>query len=416
MRNISLTVVALLGAALLVPMGTATAAGETCQGQAATTVGTPGGQIVGTEGADVIVTNGATHVDALGGDDVVCETGGSGISVILGAGADTFIDSSGGLHSVFAGTEDGTDTEADVIRTGFSVVTSGMAGQPNADTIDMAQSSGYLFWNGIQTAPGAVTVGSGSLLLRSAYDVRVEASGSVTGADTSLTWTGDFDEFSFASDAERGTFTFRGTDEGERLKVDAPATFNRDVQLGGGDDTYRTNGLGGRSSMAKGNKGEDILMLDVPTRRLEADLDRRVDDKDSGAATRIRSFESYVVSAKTAKVRGTNRGDTMRLVACRVNVDGGPGKDVIRHVVEYGPNDDEYGNVGLAAFGVYADFGTPKCGTYRAVIFGGRGRDITVGGPGKDRLIGGPGKDRVVGGPGRDVCQGERVRKCEKRV
>jgi hypothetical protein len=66
MRTISLTAVALLGAALLAPVGTATAAGETCQGQAATIVGTPGGQIVGTEGADVIVTNGATNVDALG--------------------------------------------------------------------------------------------------------------------------------------------------------------------------------------------------------------------------------------------------------------------------------------------------------------------------------------------------------------
>ncbi len=415
MRNVSLTAVALLGAALLAPMGTATAAGETCQGQAATIVGTPGGRITGTEGADVIVTNGATHVDALGGDDVVCATGATGINVVLGAGADTFIDSSGGLHVIYAGTEAGTDTEADAIRSlGFSLVTSGMAGRPNADTIDMAQYSGYLFWNGVQTAPGAVNVGSGSLFLRSAHGVRVEASGSVTGADTSLTWTGDFDEFSFATEAERGTFDFRGTDARETLTVDAPATFNRNVQLGGGDDTYRTNGLGGRLSMAKGNKGTDRLMLDVPTLRLKADLDRRVDDKDSGAATRIRNFESYLVSAKSAKVRGTNRGDTMRLVACRVNVNGGPGKDVIKHLVEYGDAEDEYG--ALAAFGVDADLGTPKCGTYRAVIFGGRGRDLIVGGPGKDRLIGGPGKDRVNGGPRRDVCQGERVRNCERRT
>ena len=71
MRTISLTAVALLGAALLAPVGTAAAAGETCQGQAATIVGTPGGQITGTEGADVIVTNDARRVDALGGDDLV---------------------------------------------------------------------------------------------------------------------------------------------------------------------------------------------------------------------------------------------------------------------------------------------------------------------------------------------------------
>ena len=196
----------------------------------------------------------------------------------------------------------------------------------------------------------------------------------------------------------------------ETLKVDAPATFNRNVQLGSGDDTYRTNGLGGRSSIGKGNKGKDTLILDVPTLRLKADLDRRVDDKDSRAATRIRSFESYLVSAKTAKVRGTNRGDRIGLVACLVKVNGGPGKDVIEHSAEHG------GNVGLLAFGVYAGVGTPKCGTYRAVIFGGRGKDRLIGGPGKDRLIGGPGKDRVDGGPRRDVCQGERVRDCEKRL
>ena len=144
MRNISLTAAALLGVALLVPVGTATAAGETCQGQAATTVGTPGGQITGTEGADVIVTNGATHVDALGGDDVVCVTGGSGINVILGAGADTFYDLNGQLHSVFAGTEDGIDTEVDVIRTGFSAVRSGMAASrtPTPSTSHPASSSG----------------------------------------------------------------------------------------------------------------------------------------------------------------------------------------------------------------------------------------------------------------------------------
>ena len=168
--------------------------------------------------------------------------------------------------------------------------------------------------------------------------------------------------------------------------------------------------------MAKGNRGEDTLMLDVPTLRLKADLDRRVDDKNSGAATRIRRFESYVVSAKTANVRGTNRGDTIGLVACLVNVNGGPGKDAIKHSAEYGPNDAEEGNSGLAAFGVFADLGTPRCGTYRAVIVGGRGRDTIVGGPGKDRLVGGPGKDRVNGGPRRDVCQGERVRKCERRA
>ncbi len=153
MRNTSLTAVALLGAALLTPMGAATAADETCRGQAATIVGTPGGEIVGTEGADVIVTNGATRVDARGGDDLVCGTGAAPFATILGAGADTFVDSSGGRPWIYAGAivgredvvlPDSTDTEADVIRAGSAVVISGTAGQPNADIIDLDLRRGRL--------------------------------------------------------------------------------------------------------------------------------------------------------------------------------------------------------------------------------------------------------------------------------
>jgi Ca2+-binding RTX toxin-like protein len=400
--RLTLTAAALMGAALLVPMGTASATAETCQGQPATIVGTPGGQVTGTEGADVIVTNGATRVDALGGDDRVCATGGGGVVAVLGAGADTFTDENGGSHQVVAGTLDGTDIEADVIGLSkFGRVTSGMAGQPNADIIDLALT-GHLNWNGIQTAPGAVTVGKGGgLFLRSAYNMRVEASGSVTGADTSLTWTGHFDEFSFATEAALGLFEFRGTDAVEHLTVDAPATFNRNVQLGGGDDIYRTNGLGGRFSKVKGNKGEDRLMLDVPTLRLKADLDRRVDDKNSGAATRIRNFEDYVVSAKTARIRGTNRGERITVVTCKAWVNAGPGKDLIIANAEYGDGDE---------------LGTPKCGKYRAVVNGGRGHDTIKGSPGNDRLLGNRGRDATDGRAGRDTCSAERRVRCERRI
>ena len=113
------------------------------------------------------------------------------VFAILGAGADTFIASSGGSHTIFAGTADGTDTEADVIRSsGYGLVISGMAGQPNADIIDLA--FGEVSWSGIQTAPGAVSVGTDGILgVRSANgDVTMDASGTVTGADTALTWTG----------------------------------------------------------------------------------------------------------------------------------------------------------------------------------------------------------------------------------
>ena len=254
MRNTSLTAVALLGAALLAPMGAATAAGETCQGRAATIVGTPGAQIVGTEGADVIVTNGETRVDALGGDDLVCATIEDGVGynpvfAILGAGADTFTASDGGSHTIVAGTADGTDTEADVIRIGSGSVRSGMVGQPNADIIDLA--FGEVSWSGIQTAPGAVTVGTdGTLSIRSANgDVTMDASGTVTGGDTMLTWTGQFDQFGFTTSAEYGRFTFRGTDGTEIVKVDAPMTYDRDIALGGDDLVCATGERSGYDSV-----------------------------------------------------------------------------------------------------------------------------------------------------------------------
>jgi Ca2+-binding RTX toxin-like protein len=402
MRLTSLTAAALMGAALLVPMGTATAAGETCQGQPATIVGSPGGTITGTEGADVIVTNGATRVDALGGDDRVCATGGGGVVAILGAGADTFTDENGGSHQVVAGTLDGTDMEADVIRLSkFGRVTSGMAGHPNADTIDLAET-GYVHWNGVQTAPGAVTVGKGGgLILRPAHAVKVDAGGTVTGSDTSLRWTGHFDEFDYATTAEEGTFTFRGTDGIEHLTVDAPATFDRNVKLGGGDDTYRTNGLGRKASIIRGNAGEDRLEVDLATRRLKADLGRRIIDTQDGSKTLIRSFDDYSVVAKTAKIRGTNRGERIEIVTCKAWVNAGPSKDLIIANIEFGDGDE---------------MGTPRCGKYRAVVNGGRGHDTIKGSPGNDRLRGNRGRDATDGRAGRDACEGERRVRCERRL
>jgi Ca2+-binding RTX toxin-like protein len=383
-------------------MGTATAAGETCQGQPATIVSTPGGTITGTEGADVIVTNGAATLDALGGDDRVCATGEGGVIAVLGAGADTFTDENGGSHQVAGGTFEGVDAEADVIRLSkFGRVTSGMAGTPNDDIIDLAVA-GYVQWNGIQTAPGSVTVGKGSgLILRPAQDVSVDAAGSVTGADTSLTWTGHFGEFDYATEAEAGMFTFRGTDAIEHVKVDAPTIYDRDVALGGGDDTYRTNGLGGKASIVKGNAGEDLLLVDLPTRRLKADLGRRITDKKNGSKTLIRGFDDYAVVAKTAKIRGTNRGERIEVVSCKAWVNAGPGKDLIIANFEYGDGDE---------------LGTPKCGKYRAVVNGGRGHDTIKGTPGNDRLLGNRGRDATDGRAGRDTCEAERRVRCERRI
>ncbi len=410
MRTISLTAVALLGAALLAPVGTATAAGETCQGQAATIVGTPAGQITGTEGADVIVTNGATRVDALGGDDLVCATIEDGaaftsVFAILGAGADTFIAAERGGPTIYAGTVDGTDTEADVIRdSGYGVVISGTAGQPNTDIIDVG-SGGEVSWSGIQTAPSAVSVGTDGILgVRSANgDVTINARGTVTGADTALTWTGDLKRLFFNTSAEYGRFRFRGTSGTEHVKVDAPTTYDRDIVLRGGYDSYESNTLGGKATRIEGGGGRNRLWLDLNSHdRVRADLSRsRVTATKAGVtdSVRVRSFDSLIVSAKRADVIGTNRANAIIVIACRTTIKGKKGRDGIHVELRYG-----------------GTWTTPRCGKYRATIYGGPSNDTINGSIGNDRLIGGPGKDIVRGRDGRDVCQSERVRDCEKRI
>lgn len=423
MRTVSLTAVALLGAALLAPVGTAAAAGETCQGQAATIVGTPGGQITGTEGADVIVTNDATRVDALGGDDLVCATGErssydsatsihTSVVVILGAGADTFIPSDRARSTIHAGTVDGTDTEADVIRLSWTggLVISGMPGQPNADIIDLGDF-GDVRWSGVQTAPGTVsadTGGIGSLSVRSAHgDVTMDASGTVTGVDTKLSWAGRFARLGFTTSAKHGRFTFRGTDRIEHIKVDAPTTYDRDIALGSGNDLYESSSLGGRATRIKGDIGRDTLLLDLTSHdRVRADLSRSGVTATKAGVTdsiRVSDFNGLTVAAKRAVVIGTGRTDFIRVAACRTTIRGEKGGDdlYVDHKLKSYPSDS---------------LTPPRCSAREATIDGGPGNDYIAGNYGDDRLIGGLGNDSVRGHKGRDVCQGETIRGCEKRI
>lgn len=182
---VPILVTAALGAALLQPTS-ATAAGETCQGQPATLVGAPDQTVLGTEGPDVIVSNGASQVDALGGDDLICVTGspvvdpdaaravslqtgagndrveahtpGWGTVTTLGSGADTYTASAAAAHDVRANDIWWySDLEADTIRItgGTAAVYSGAQGQPNADVVEI--TGGVSQWTGFMTAVGATT-------------------------------------------------------------------------------------------------------------------------------------------------------------------------------------------------------------------------------------------------------------------
>ena len=206
-----------------------------------------------------------------------------------------------------------------------------MAAQPNADVIDLA--FGEVGWSGIQTAPGAVSVGTDGILgVRSANgDVTMHASGTVTGADTALAWTGQFDRLVFTTSAERGRFTFRGTSGTEHVKVDAPTTYDRDVALRGGKDSYESNTLGGKATRIKGDGGRNQLLLELGSHdRVRADLSRsRVTATRAGVedSIRVRGFDDLVVTAKRADVIGTNRANRIGVIACRTTIKGTKGRD-----------------------------------------------------------------------------------------
>ena len=144
-------------------MSSATAAGETCRGEAATIVGT-GPTVTGTEGRDVIVTGAATRhrrprwrrpdLRPARRDDLQRAEGRRRrrrrlrrhdnrhrepyVTTTLGAGADTFTGGRPATPSSAAAQEPCTDTEADTIATGDGAdsVVSGSIGAVNRDVVD----------------------------------------------------------------------------------------------------------------------------------------------------------------------------------------------------------------------------------------------------------------------------------------
>ena len=154
----------------------------------------------------------------------------------------------------------------------------------------------------------------GILSVRSANgDVTMDASGTVTGVDTALTWTGRFARLGFTTSAEYGRFTFRGTDGIEHVKVNAPTTYDRDIALGSGNDLYESNSLGGKATRIKGDSGRNALLLDLNSHdRVRADLSRsRVTATKAGVedSVRVSDFNGLTVAAKRAVVIGTDRTD-----------------------------------------------------------------------------------------------------------
>jgi Ca2+-binding RTX toxin-like protein len=239
---------------------------ETCQGQAATLVGSPDvTALVGTDADDVIVTNGSWVVYAGDGNDRVCVTGNTGPvyagfgddlvdataaspgGTFLGPGADTYLGGPGRDFVKAAGNPGGGgaigDQEVDVIDVGAGPATvySGAPGKGNADTIAVGDGNTTVYWSGYQSG-GEVDFGAGRHQMKVSLggddqgDWRL-GNGVVPGAgDALVQWTGVVRDLSVLAFPDGAALTMLGSAAPELLKARACRAV---VEGRGGNDVLR---------------------------------------------------------------------------------------------------------------------------------------------------------------------------------
>lgn len=427
---------ALLAGVLVAP-GTATAAGETCHGQPATVVGSPGSTVVGGDGLDVIVSNGADRVDAGGGDDLICVTAGAGRGdvfvdagagadhvdtsameasrsrVTLGPGDDTFVGGSKAdtVDAAVAFAEEPDGEGSDDVRTGGGpdlVFTGGSAAAPDQDTVDLGPGADVAWLQGVSDPAYPIGGGAGpdkleidrvDLSRPLVFDNRA---GAATDAGVRvLSWTG-MERFRFSPIGRYAPPAFLGGAASERVWTSIPMTW---VRLGRGDDRL-TLELQGRlvdKAAYSGGPGRDELVLYAgpgdQARRVRVDVPgRRLLFERGAQAVRARlgNFEAYRLSAERLDFLGGGRAETVGFAGCHGSVRGGPGSDRI-HTISI----DDVG----------CGYPVPDVDL---VVSGGAGDDILVGGDMPDVLLGGPGLDSADGARGQDRCVAERERRCER--
>ncbi|WP_374454439.1 calcium-binding protein [Nocardioides sp.] len=453
-RTTTLTVAGLLGLALLGPATSATAAGETCRGEAATIVGTPNKNIVGTEGRDVIVTNRSQDVTTLGGDDLVCITGpdqgrgterpvdidtGPGNDVVdgtaardwpasgtLGTGADTFYGGGAGDY-LDAGTRSADyahlDADRDVLLGGGGgdSFVSGQEGLPNTDVVDLGSGGDYLSWNGPTADGGTVSGGAGTDTLSfvtGAHDLAVD---NVTGRLTedgspSLPWSG-VESFSiWPTHEDPIDLAFTGTAADDFLTLYAASAVVTADLAGGADDFTSSSLLLDGTVVDAGSGRDDLYVLD---RDRDLFLDLRAEQllaRDATTSTDavVRGFEDADVHARMVDVKGTGAGNDIGVSACSGVVRGRGGDDTISRRYEYwyetspGCRERYKLDGGSGADELKGQSGDDT-------LIGGPGKDLLEGANGNDVLRGGAGRDRADGGDGRrDRCSAEREKRCER--
>lgn len=153
MRRTTTLTTLLLGAALLAPTG-ASAAGETCRGEAATIVAVNGEDVRGTEGRDVVVARNSDVITTGAGDDLVCFEGADtkpdvtrGVRINTGDGND-LVDATFAPRGWPVDLALGAGADEFAGGAGSDVVTSGPVGETDVDIIRGGDGSDTLFTRG----------------------------------------------------------------------------------------------------------------------------------------------------------------------------------------------------------------------------------------------------------------------------
>jgi Ca2+-binding RTX toxin-like protein len=440
-------VVGVLAAAagvVLVPAA-AGAADTTCQGLAATLVGTPGSDVTGTAGPDVVVSDGAALVSTGDGDDVVCVTGtapdGKRVRVFTGAGADRVEVTSGddtivglglgadtlrggsGSDRVSTGeleelSEQG-DTDRDDVATGAGddVVLSGQDGStaPNQDVLDLGDGDDSLTvagGSGSVAAEGGA--GHNALAVRTGDDDGpgswvLDNRAGTAALDGAVRWSWHgFTRFDLKHLGYYQPLVVLGSDRAEAFWADERGAGSGPVTVEAGDGRDLVVLSTSHRGAVDGQAGHDLLEVYAnpycgPKRCGSLDLDlaghtARTHGDGGRGRFEVRGFES-ATAHDLGDVRLRGDAGRNRLTAedsCAVVLRGRAGADVLR--LQKSPD-------GCSKKGGPAP-------TSR--LDGGPGDDTLTGSRFADTLLGGPGRDRADGAGGRDRCVAERRTSCER--
>ena len=422
-RKLAASLVAVaFSSALLTPLGSpAYAAEETCQGQPATTVGTPGEPLRGTPGDDVIVANGASKVSALSGADLICvdesgtfkvlagpgddsvETLGgtaTGLITLLGPGADTFVGDGRWFDTVYGdGIRANSDTETDIISTGRGrdQILSGAPGQRNNDVIDTGQDADGVILRGLPGPAGLLITGTKSrgdnLTLNDRQPAKWKAVGGDHGrivADgAGMPITGNYQlsvqNLAYKTLVLQGPFF--GTTRADRTKnVTQGKIFARNVgsiDVRAGMQGKITGRSSGDALKLTGPKGANAI---VGLGRINLAQGRITS---GGSTLRVLGIDSIEATGfRRLEYTGTGRMDTFSGNACSGYANGGGSRDRLSFFAPFQCKNP------LAGF----------------TLSGGGGPDELSGSRGNDVLIGGSGRDTGRGGDGRDRCRSIEVR------